>query len=167
MGIGDINIRLTNKPLNLADPTSNVATAGSSALTSQGKQVRLELDLSLPLINHRSAGVMSYSSASQCSVGSITSSQSTLPFQLWLSCSVCWCIVFPEENLKVSQLQHQWKDNPFTLNIWRKIDSVSQMNYCYVQWNATVSTTANVGSWSFKCVWKGTIRKYVCYSKRN
>ena len=53
MGIGDINIHLTNKPLNLADPTSNVATtavpttAGSSALTSQGKQIRLELEVAL------------------------------------------------------------------------------------------------------------------------
>ncbi|XP_038860157.1 putative ferric-chelate reductase 1 [Salvelinus namaycush] len=54
MGIGDINIRLTNKPLNLADPTSNVATtsvpttavpttAGSSALASQAVIVLLSV----------------------------------------------------------------------------------------------------------------------------
>ncbi|XP_021469454.2 putative ferric-chelate reductase 1 [Oncorhynchus mykiss] len=49
MGIGDINIHLTNKPLNLADPTSNVATtavpttAGSSALTSQAVMVLLSV----------------------------------------------------------------------------------------------------------------------------
>ncbi|XP_024291836.1 putative ferric-chelate reductase 1 [Oncorhynchus tshawytscha] len=48
MGIGDINIRLTNEPLNLADPTSNVAattttTAGSSALTSQAVMVLLSV----------------------------------------------------------------------------------------------------------------------------
>ncbi|CAB1326513.1 unnamed protein product [Coregonus sp. 'balchen'] len=49
MGIGDINIRLTSKLLNLAQPNSNVATttapttAGSSALTSQAVLVLLSV----------------------------------------------------------------------------------------------------------------------------